>query len=140
MLLSLTEFCQGFPGSKNRRARRVRSYDAGFSGSNINNLFSQTRTWQHGDAAANDEFDGDLRKALGAVRARTYLMPCTTDRYFTLEEVEQEAALLPADRTVLAPIVSDWGHRAGDPSRPGQEADAAFLRGKVAELLAAPPP
>jgi hypothetical protein len=57
-----------------------------------------------------------------------------------LAEVTEEFALLPRDRSVLAPVVSDWGHRAGDPSRPGQGADAAYLREKVAELLAAPSP
>ena len=55
-----------------------------------------------------------------------------------LEEVTEEFRLFPADRTELAPVVSDWGHRAGDPSRPGQEADSAYLLGKVHELLELP--
>lgn len=57
-----------------------------------------------------------------------------------LEEVTGEFSLFPGDRTELCPVVSDWGHRAGDPSRPGQEADAAFLLSKVHELLQLPAP
>ena len=57
-----------------------------------------------------------------------------------VEEVTEEFAMFPADRTELAPVVSDWGHRAGDPSRPGQDADATYLHGKVQELLAADAP
>ena len=57
-----------------------------------------------------------------------------------VEEVTEEFRLFPADRTELAPVVSDWGHRAGDPSRPGQEADATYLLGKVHELLQLPAP
>jgi hypothetical protein len=38
---------------------------------------------QHADVSDNALFQGDLPAALGAMRARTYLMPCTSDRYFT---------------------------------------------------------
>ena len=63
-------------------------------------------------------------------------MPSSTDRYFTLEEVSEEHSMMDPARATLAPIVSDWGHRAGDPHRLGQELDAAFLREHVHSLLA----
>ena len=52
--------------------------------SNANNLFAQSYTWQHADVSANNVYNGDLVAALGAIKARTVLMPCTTDRYFTV--------------------------------------------------------
>ena len=62
-------------------------------------------------------------------------MPCTTDRYFPVDEIAaRELTLIP--NATLAPIKSSWGHRAGDPSRPGQEAEAAFIRKHVHQLLA----
>ena len=113
-----------------------RSYDLGFAGSNINNLFAQTYTWQAGDISRNEQFSGDLGAALAAITARTLVMPCSTDRYFTEEEVRDGVAMMDPARAMLAPIVSDWGHRAGDPHRPGQEADAEYLRQHVHDLLA----
>jgi homoserine O-acetyltransferase len=62
----------------------IGSYERGFIRSNANNLFAQSYTWQHGDVSANDVYNGDLSAALGAMKAKTILMPCTTDRYFTV--------------------------------------------------------
>ena len=63
------------------------------------------------------------------------LMPCTGDRYFAVDEcAAREAALIPG--ATLLPIDSAWGHRAGDPGRPGQEEDAEFLSKHAAEFLA----
>ena len=73
------------------------------------------------------------------MRAAVLLMPCTTDRYFTLEEAKLEAETLAeggAARVTLAPIVSSAGHRAGDPHRPELHAEAAFMRERVHALLA----
>ena len=50
-----------------------------------------------------------------------------------VERAREEAALI-AD-CEFEPIDSVWGHRAGDPHRPGQEADAAFIRAHVHRLL-----
>ena len=56
-----------------------------------------------------------------------------------VEEMTEEFRLIQANRSELAPVVLDWGHRAGDPSMPGgQEAGAAYLLGKVHELLQLP--
>ena len=92
--------------------------------------------YKAGDISRNEQFSGDLGAALAAITARTLVMPCSTDRYFTEEEVRDEVAMMDPARAMLAPIVSDWGHRAGDPHRPGQEADAEYLRQHVHDLLA----
>ena len=61
-------------------------------------------------------------------------MPCSTDRYFVEGEIAaHEGTHIPT--AVLVPIVSPWGHRAGDPSRAGQEADAEFLAKSLQPLF-----
>ena len=74
----------------------------------------------------------DLDAALGAIRARTLVMPCTTDLYFQVADNAIEVPKMP--NAELRPIVSDWGHRAGNPQL--SPPDEAVLRDAVAELLA----
>jgi len=113
----------------------VRSYEGGFSGAHPLNLLAQIQTWRTADVskAFGLPAETDLKSALARVSARTYVAPCTTDSYFTVAEVQAEAELLPRAR--FLPIESFWGHRAGDPHRPGQEKDARFLADAVGELL-----
>lgn len=73
----------------------IGSYERGFIRSNANNLFAQSYTWQHADVSANDLYSGELAAALGAIKARTVLMPCTTDRYFTVCRSLQTNSLPP---------------------------------------------
>lgn len=68
----------------------IGSYERGFIRSDANNLFAQSYTWQHADVSANDMYKGDLAAALGAIKAQTVLMPCTTDRYFTVRPHPQQ--------------------------------------------------
>lgn len=118
----------------------VQSYEGGFAGADPRDLLAQVDTWRHcsstpcGRAAPADRVDGSIENALKGVTAACLLMPCSTDRYFPVEEIaEREARLIP--RSTLAPIESKWGHRAGDPGRPGQEADAAFVKEQVHAFL-----
>eukprot|EP00747_Dinoflagellata_sp_TGD_P094552 gnl/TRDRNA2_/TRDRNA2_166157_c0_seq1.p1 gnl/TRDRNA2_/TRDRNA2_166157_c0~~gnl/TRDRNA2_/TRDRNA2_166157_c0_seq1.p1 ORF type:complete len:699 (-),score=98.80 gnl/TRDRNA2_/TRDRNA2_166157_c0_seq1:41-1903(-) len=113
----------------------ARSYDAGFAGSHPLNLLAQVHTWRTADVSKASGLSSGITfaDALARVKARVYLMPCTTDRYFTVPEISEEAKLLPNCR--LLPIQSAWGHRAGDPHRPGQQEDARFLKDSVGELL-----
>lgn len=114
----------------------VRSYDKGFVNSNPLNLLAQVRMWRQGDisTAYGMPSRSTMASVLGRISARVYLMPCTTDSYFSAADIENEGQLIPNCR--FLPIDSDWGHRAGDPHRPGQEADADFIRRHVQELLA----
>ena len=98
-----------------------------------NDLLAKLRTWQLGDISANDRYRGDFERALGAIRARAILVPCTTDLYFPPEDNAIEARHMP--NAELRPYASPWGHCVASPGRVG----SGFLRvldGYAAELLA----
>ncbi len=96
------------------------------------NLVAMIRTWQACDVADSDAHRGDLAAALGAVTARTLVMPGRTDLYFPPEDSENEVALLRDARLEVIP--SDWGHYAGGGRNPG---DTDFIDRRLAALLAA---
>ena len=58
-------------------------------------------------------------------------MPSTTDLYFTVEDGEAEAKLMP--NAEFRPIKSVWGHRAGNPT--SNPEDQAFIRNAVQDLI-----
>lgn len=96
------------------------------------NLYAQAVTWLHADISADPRYQGDLPRALRAIRARVLLMPSETDLYF---RVADNAAELPhLAHGQLTPIPSLWGHRAGNPRSNPQ--DLAFLRTAVRDWLA----
>jgi homoserine O-acetyltransferase/O-succinyltransferase len=95
-------------------------------------LLAMLWTWQHADISANELYNGDLGKALGAIAADALVMPCETDLYFTVEDNRREVAQMR--RAELRPIPSIWGHRAGNPAQ--HPPDAKFLDDAVRELLA----
>ena len=98
-----------------------------------NDLLAKLRTWQSGDISANRRYEGDFKRALGAIRARAILVPCTTDLYFPPEDNAIEARHMPnAD---FRPYDSAWGHCVASPSREGSDF-MNFLDGCVSELLA----
>ena len=68
---------------------------------------------------------------LSAIKARTILMPCDTDTYFTVDETRLEAALM-ADAEVR-PIISPYGHCAGAPGR--FERESREIEAAASELL-----
>ncbi|MCL6285860.1 alpha/beta fold hydrolase [Ruegeria sp. 2012CJ41-6] len=78
-----------------------------------NDLLCKLATWQAGDVSAGPRFNGDYKAALGSIRARTILMPCTQDLYFPPEDNEIEATLIPGSQ--FAPYNSDFGHCAANP-------------------------
>ncbi len=95
------------------------------------NLYAQLRTWDAADISANNLYDGDLERALRAVRARVLLMPGETDLYF---RVADNAAELPfLAHAKLAPIPSIWGHRAGNPVI--NPVDTNFIKQAVRDWL-----
>ena len=97
-----------------------------------NDLLAKLWTWQHGDVSANERYRGDFEGALGAIRARAILVPCTTDLYFPPEDNAIEAEHMP--NAELRPYASPWGHCAATPSREGS-GFMRFLDACVAELL-----
>jgi pimeloyl-ACP methyl ester carboxylesterase len=66
-----------------------RSYVPGFAHCDADDLVSQIRTWKAADVSA--AHGRDLKAALARVKAHVLLMPCDSDRYFTLAEARQEA-------------------------------------------------
>lgn len=109
------------------------SYLPAFASCDADDLLSQIRTWRAADVT--EHTGGDFGAALARVRASVLLMPSTGDRYFTVQEAKREAALL-GERVRLRPIVSNAGHRAGDPGRPELAAERGFLKQQVHEFMA----
>ena len=96
------------------------------------NQYAQLRTWDAADISANALYEGDLTRALRAIRARVLLMPGETDLYF---RVADNAAELPfLAHAELRPIPSIWGHRAGNPTTNPE--DARFVKEAVRDWLA----
>ncbi len=102
-------------------------------GSDANDLLAMMWTWQHADISANPVYQGDFKKALGAIKAKAIVMPGKTDLYFPPEDNEAEVAEMP--NAELRPIESVWGHLAGGPGF--NPVDAQFVDAAMRELLAA---
>jgi homoserine O-acetyltransferase len=109
----------------------LRDWEAGFLRRDPANLLSMIETWMQSDVSDNPVHRGDLVAALASIRAQTLLIPARSDLYFTEEDIRADAALIP--RCEVAPLISDWGHRAGNPLK--SPADAEFLRSMVHNLL-----
>lgn len=109
----------------------VRSWEANFLRRDAHDLLASLETWMASDVSDNVVHGGDLEKALGAVTARSIIMPSRTDLYFTPEDSALETAMMP--NAQLRQIESNWGHRAGNPMF--SPADEAVLRRAVCDLL-----
>lgn len=110
----------------------VRGWEGNFLRRQPEDLISMIDTWIQSDIADNALYRGDLAKALGAITARSIVMPSETDLYFTVADSAIETAMMP--NAELRPIRSIWGHRAGNPVQ--QPDDQAQIKAAVAELLA----
>lgn len=110
----------------------VAFWEGFFLPKDANNLLTMLWTWQNGDISANEVYGGDFKKALGAIKARAYVMPGQTDLYFPVADSEFEVAHMP--NAELIPVPSIWGHFAGGPGT--NPVDVDFLDGKLKELLA----
>jgi len=96
-----------------------------------NDLLAKLVTWQAGDVSANALFGSDFAKALGSVRARAIIMPCTQDLYFPPEDNAIEARLISDAQ--LRPYESPWGHCVANPGNDPGFAD--HFERAVEELL-----
>lgn len=109
----------------------VGGWEGNFLRRHAEDLLAQIHTWQHFSIADDPAYGGDFEAALRAIRAEVLLMPGRTDLYFRVEDNADELPRLARGR--LAPIESDWGHRAGNPVHRG--ADWAFIREQILALL-----
>jgi homoserine O-acetyltransferase/O-succinyltransferase len=110
----------------------IAGWEANYLRRDANNLLAMIWTWQHADISANELYEGDLAKALGAISATSLIMPSTTDLYFTVTDNEREVVHMR--HAELRPIPSIWGHRAGNPTQNPEDDD--FIDRAVKELLA----
>lgn len=110
----------------------VSFWEGFFLPKDANNLLTMLWTWQNGDISDNELYNGDFRKALGAIKAKAYVMPGRTDLYFPPEDSEFEVANMPNAKFIA--FESIWGHFAGGPGTSIE--DVKFLDGKLRELLA----
>jgi homoserine O-acetyltransferase len=99
-------------------------------GWDVRDLVAMLETWRSAEPGRLLPA-ADLASYLGRIQARTVVMPCDQDAYFTLAENEIEAALIPNAR--LEVIRSDFGHCAGAPGR--EPAAAAQIEAAIARLL-----
>ena len=110
----------------------IRGWEANFMRRQGEDLLSMIDTWMQSDISDNVIYTGDLAKALGAIKARSIVMPSVTDLYFTAEDGEIETRQMP--NAEFRPIQSIWGHRAGNPVQ--NPVDEEFIRKAIAELMA----
>ena len=96
-----------------------------------NDLLAMLWTWQHADISQTPGMDGDFIKALSTISARSLIMPCDTDLYFTVADNAFEVEQMP--NAELRVIRSDWGHVAGGPDRVA--AVSKQIDNAIAELL-----
>jgi homoserine O-acetyltransferase len=106
-------------------------WEPGFTRRKAEDLYAQAATWLNSDISANEVYDGDLARALQAIKARVLLMPGRTDLYFPVADNALEMPHL--ERAELRPIPSISGHRAGSPAP--DHADFSFLRAAVRSWL-----
>jgi homoserine O-acetyltransferase/O-succinyltransferase len=109
----------------------VRAWEASYRKRDPHDLLAAIDTWLHCDLSDNPQYRGNYKAALGAIRAKIFVMPATTDLYFTPEDCAAEAALIP--NAEYYPIPSIWGHRAGNPYQ--NPADETFIRSQIQTLL-----
>jgi homoserine O-acetyltransferase len=110
----------------------VAFWEGFFLPKDANNLLTMLWTWQNGDISDNEIFAGDFKKALGAIKAKAYVMPGATDLYFPTADSEFEVAHMP--NATLVPVPSIWGHFAGGPGTNPE--DVRLIDAKLKELLA----
>jgi homoserine O-acetyltransferase len=99
-------------------------------GADANDLILQLRTWDANDVGATPGFGGDVKKALGSIKAPVLYMPSATDLYFPVTDAKFEAQFIR--RVTLLPIPSLWGHPAGAGAGPG---DKKFINDHIASFL-----
>ncbi|KAK9465759.1 Alpha/Beta hydrolase protein [Lipomyces arxii] len=95
-------------------------------------LVQMAVTWQEGDISIY--YDGDLSKALAAIKAEVLVMPSRTDQYFRWEASVEEVKSLK--KGTLAIIETVWGHIAGGGA--GTKGENKYINDQISAFLAKP--
>ena len=109
----------------------IKGWEANYRKRDPHNLLAMIDTWLHCDVSNNPTYRGDYQQAINSIAAKTLVMPSTTDLYFTPEDCQAEADLIP--NAEYLPIPSIWGHRAGNPYQNSE--DELFIKQAVSKLL-----
>ena len=96
-----------------------------------NDLLCQLHVWQTADISKTPGYDGDLERALGAIKAKAMLSPGEKDLYFPPEDMAWEASKMRSAE--CRPIPGPWGHFSEVGIDP---ACNAFLSDSIRTLLA----
>lgn len=80
--------------------------DGYFGPMDPNNLLCMAWKWQRGDVSRG--FGGDVASALARIKAKTFVMPVTSDLVFPLAVCEAEQRLIP--HSEFRPLKSNFGH------------------------------
>ena len=85
-----------------------------------NDLLAKLATWQANNISVGPYYKNNYKKALQSIKARTILISCTQDLYFSLEDNVFEAQNIP--NVDLRQYDSPWGHCVANPGNdPGFE-------------------
>lgn len=106
----------------------ARFWEPAFLHHDANDLLALLKCWEDGDISANAEYGGDLKCALGAIKARAIVMPCDYDSYFPPADNHAEVAQM--SNAECRPIPSIWGHMTL-----WNPADRPFIDAALRELL-----
>ncbi|MFH7027401.1 MAG: alpha/beta fold hydrolase [Heteroscytonema crispum UTEX LB 1556] len=109
----------------------LRAWEPYYKQRDPHNLLTMIDTWLRCDVSNNSIYQNNYERAMGEIKAKTLVMPSTTDLYFTPEDCAAEAALIPEAKYL--PIPSLWGHRAGNPYQ--NPTDENFIRVAIQQLL-----
>ncbi len=109
----------------------VRAWEASYRRRDPHNLLAMIDTWLRCDLSDNPIFKSNYEQALNVISAKTLVMPATTDLYFTPEDCQAEAQLIPNAEYLAIPSI--WGHRAGNPYQNPE--DEVFIRQAVQALF-----
>ena len=85
-----------------------RFWEAYFAPMDPNNLIWMGWKWRHGDVSLHT--GGDLKAALGRIKAKTYVVPFSRDMFFPPADCEAEQKLIPNSKFRV--IDSLWAHFA----------------------------
>ena len=96
-----------------------------------NDLLCKLKTWQLGDISANDLYQHDFPAALNAIRAKTIVIACDDDLYFTPTDNRLEIEHI--DGGELRVYASPWGHCVASPGNSPEF--ERFLDEAIGELL-----
>jgi homoserine O-acetyltransferase/O-succinyltransferase len=108
-----------------------RGWEVNYRKRDPHNLLAMIDTWLRCDVSNNPTYQRNYQQALQSITAKTLVMPATTDLYFTPEDCQAEADLIPNSKYL--PIPSIWGHRAGNPYQNPEDED--FIKNAIKQFV-----